>query len=91
MPSQLASQSTKHTNTLPLLLHAVKPHPSQDEMTTLSNRQNLPSRHPPEHLNLKENNLKAITDSYNRFYSLDEIDRIDDPNTELELSNFSPT
>ena len=30
-----------------------------------------------------------MTDSYNRFHALDENDRIDDPDTDLEPSNLS--
>lgn len=38
--------------------------------------------HPPEHLNVKEkHNLGAMTECYDRFHTLDEIDGIDDPDT----------
>ena len=40
----------------------------------------LPGHHPPGPQ--RKHNLRAMTECYNRFHMLDEIDRTDDPDTE---------
>jgi len=39
----------------------------------------------------RKHNLKAITEHYNRFHTLDEINSVDYPNTKQESSSHSPT
>jgi len=50
--------------------------------------QSLSSRAPKPQ---RKHNLKDISDNYNRFHALDEMYRTNDPDSDLEPSNHSPT
>jgi len=87
-PSQHQNRLNRHLNQQSILTSST----SHSQTTPKSRRDDLPvkpvkssqsssSRAPKPQ---RKRNLKAISDKYNRFHALDELDRIDDPDPDLE-------